>query len=149
MMLVMDKKELKDKILSFLENHKKAVVAIVGKDNEPSTSLMLYTVDEDLNVYLGTRKAFGKYKALKINPKLALTVIQEKLDPLRAVDIYGNVEFIPDKDVKERLEWFESKNNSKYYIKGAEDFVMFRVKPYRVKYLDATSGELIIEDLEF
>ena len=145
----MDQAELKQKVVDFLNVHRKAVVAIVGEGGVPSTSLMLYVIDEHLNVYFGTRKSFGKYKALLNDPNVSLTVVEETLDPLRAVEIRGVVEFIPEDKTGETLKFFESKNKSKYYVKGAEDFVMFKVVPNFVRYLDATSGELVLDHINF
>ena len=105
----MEKEEIKKEVLNFLNNHRKAIVAIVGGDGKPTTSLMLYVIDDDLNVFFGTRKSFGKYSALNNNPNVSLTVIQEKLDPLQAVDVRGRVEFVPEEDTEKTLSFFESK----------------------------------------
>lgn len=143
----MTEKEIGEKVKSFLNSHRKAVLSTVGDDEHPTTSLMLYVIDEDLNVYFGTRKAFGKYAVIKRHPYVSLTVIEEKLDPLKAVEIRGKVEFVPEDKTAETLNFFESKNPSKYYVKGAPDFVMFKIKPSFVRWLDASSGELILEHM--
>ena len=59
----------------------------------------------------------------------------------------GKVEFIPEDKTAEMLGFFESKNPSKYYVKGAPDFVMFKVTPSFVRFLDASSGELVLEHM--
>jgi hypothetical protein len=49
-----------------------------------------------------------------------------------------------------KAEWFahfKAKNPSKYYVEGAPDFVMFRVRPTQIRWLDAVSGELSITNL--
>ncbi|MEK7152302.1 MAG: pyridoxamine 5'-phosphate oxidase family protein [Patescibacteria group bacterium] len=143
----MSEKELSGIIKDFLNGHRKAVLSTVGDDEHPTTSLMLYAIDDDLNVYFGTRKTFGKYSVIKRHPYVSLTVVEEKLDPLKAIEIRGKVEFIPEDKTAEMLGFFESKNPSKYYVKGAPDFVMFKVTPSFVRFLDASSGELVLEHM--
>ena len=145
----MEQSEIKKTVLEFLNSHRKAVLATDGEDDHPTTSLMLYAVDDDLNIYFGTRKAFGKFKTFTRHPFASLTVVEEKLDPLKAVEIRGRIEFVPEERTAETLQWFESKNPSKYYVKGADDFVMFKVVPAFCKWMDASSGELVMEHLEF
>lgn len=135
-------------VKDFLESHRKAVISVVDEKGHPRTSLMLYVVDDNLNMYFGTRKCFGKYERLKNHPYVSLSVIEEKLDPLKAVDVYGPIEFISDEKIKDTLAFFESKNPSKYYVKGAPDFVMFKVIPDGIRWHDAESGELEITGLE-
>ena len=83
----MSEKELSGIIKDFLNGHRKAVLSTVGDDEHPTTSLMLYAIDDDLNVYFGTRKTFGKYSVIKRHPYVSLTVVEEKLDPLKAIEI--------------------------------------------------------------
>lgn len=143
----MDQKSLRKTVIDFLNGHRKAVFGIVGEGGEPTTSLMLYAIDDDLNVYFGTRKAFGKFKALAVHPSVSLTVIEEAADPLRAVEIRGVAALVPEEKTAETLAFLESKNPSKYYVKDAEDFVMFKVVPSFVRWLDATSGELALDHI--
>ena len=84
----MSEKELSGIIKDFLNGHRKAVLSTVGDDEHPTTSLMLYAIDDDLNVYFGTRKTFGKYSVIKRHPYVSLTVVEEKLDPLKAIEIW-------------------------------------------------------------
>jgi len=144
----MEQSQLKDAIKTFLNEHRKAVVGIVGEQSIPTTSLMLYVIDDDFNAYFGTRKAFGKYKALTAHPHISLTVVQEKIDPLQAVEIRGTIEFIPEEETEKTLEFFESKNPAEYYVKGAEDFVMCKVTPDFIRWMDATSGDLVLDHVE-
>lgn len=144
----MDKTQLKAVVTDFLNNHRKAVFSILDEEGLPTTSLMLYVVDDELNVYFGTRKAFSKYDQLLARPVVSLSVIEEKLDPLKVVDIRGDVELVPLVDMVKVHTFFKSKNPSKYYVEGAEDFVMFKLKPHFMRWLDAESGELSIVDLK-
>lgn len=139
--------EFKATVLSFLNRHHKMVLASIEADGSPNTSLLLFAVDDDLNVYFGTRKAFGKYAALKKEGRVALSVIQEDVDPLKSVDMDGVAEEIGEGNLKATLEWFTQKNTSKYYVKDAPDFTMFKITPSSIRWLDATSGELQMHDL--
>lgn len=134
--------------LEFLNGHRKMVLTVLDQHKHPNSSLLLYAVDDDFTFYFGTRKAFGKYKALVADPHVAIAVVQESIDPLQVVDVQGIAEEIPSEETHATLALFESRNPSKYYVKDAEDFVMFRVKPSGVRWLDATSGELHIYDLQ-
>jgi len=139
--------EIREKALAFLNAHRKMVLSILDKEKHPNSSLLLYAVDDDFNVYFGTRKCFGKYAALSADPHVSLAVVEESIDPLKVLDMQGRVEEISSAETSERLEFFESKNPSKYYVKDADDFVMFKVVPTHARWLDATSGELKMYDI--
>ena len=143
-----EKTQLKKEALGFLNAHRKMVLTVLDKEGRPNSSLMLYVVDDSFNIYFGTCEAFGKYKALHADPHVSVAVVQESLDPLQVVDIQGVAEQIPAEKTAETLEWFTGKNPVKYYVKDREDFVMFKIVPTGVRWLDATSGELQIHDLE-
>lgn len=140
--------ELKKEALQFLNNHRKMVLTVLDQNKHPNSSLMLYAVDDDFNVYFGTCECFGKYKALEADPHVSVAVVQENIDPLQVVDMQGRAELLPKEKTQETLEWFTEKNPAKYYVKDKEDFVMFKIVPSGVRWLDATSGELQINDLE-
>ena len=108
---------------------------------------MLYVIDDELNVFFGTRKAFSKYQHIIDNPVVSLSVIEEVLDPLKVVDIRGDVEELSPEDKENVHAFFKTKNPSKYYVEGAEDFTMFKLKPHFMRWLDASSGQLSIIDL--
>jgi uncharacterized protein YhbP (UPF0306 family) len=142
-----ERTELRAKVISFLNGHRKAVFAILDEGGLPTTSLMLYTIDNALNIYFGTRTAFKKYEHMKAHPVVALSVIEESIDPLKVVDVRGSVAELSSEEKEDAYAHFKSKNSSKYYVEAAEDYVMFRLTPNFVRWLDATSGELTIVDL--
>lgn len=143
----MEQAQLRQTIVAFLNNHRKAVFAILDENNLPTTSLMLYVIDDELNVFFGTRKAFTKYQHILDHKIVSLSVIEEVVDPLKVVDIRGEVELLNPHDQENVHAWFKTKNPAKYYVEGAEDFVMFKLTPHFVRWLDAVSGELSIVDL--
>jgi general stress protein 26 len=144
----MKQTELRQTIISFLNNHRKAVFSILDQNGLPTTSLMLYVIDDEMNVFFGTRKAFSKYQHLQNNPVVSLSVIEEVIDPLKVVDLRGDVTELSVDDCNNVHAWFKSKNDSRYYVEGAEDFTMFKLVPHFVRWLDAESGELSIVDLK-
>jgi uncharacterized pyridoxamine 5'-phosphate oxidase family protein len=139
---------LRTVVRQFLDEHRKAVFATIDDKGEPRTSLMLYAIDDDLSVYFGTRRSFKKYPELLAHPKVSLSVIEEKLDPLRVVDIQGTAAEVPVAETEKTLHFFKGKNMSRYYVESADDFVMFKITPTVVRWLDATSGELSIQYLD-
>lgn len=144
----MDTQNLKEAVREFLNTHRKAVFATVDDRAQPHTSFMLYAIDDDFNVYFGTRKSYKKYEQIRSNPSVSLSVIEEGLDPLRVVDLRGKAEIIPENEQEKWFDFLKTKNPSKYYVEGADDFVMLRVKPTLVRVLDARSGELTITNLD-
>lgn len=143
----MEQAQLRQTIIAFLNNHRKAVFSILDDDALPTTSLMLYVIDDELNVFFGTRKAFTKYRHTLAHPVVSLSIIEEAVDPLKVVDIRGDVVQLSPADQDNVHTWFKTKNPAKYYVEGAEDFVMFKLTPHFVRWLDAESGELSIVDL--
>ena len=133
---------LKNEALDFLQSHKKMILTILDESGAPNSSLMLYAHDVDFNMYFGTCMCFGKYNALKKDGRVSMAIAQENIDPLQVV------EEISSEKTDETLAWFTEHNTAKYYVKDAEDFVMFKITPKKVRWLDATSGELQINDLE-
>lgn len=144
----MEQQELRQTIINFLNSHRKAVFSILDEKGLPTTSLMLYVVDDEMNIYFGTRRKFSKYEHIKERPVISLSVIQEVLDPLRVVDIRGDAVELSTEEQAEAYAYFKEKNPAKYYVEGADDFVMFKIKPHFVRWLDAESGELQIVDLD-
>jgi general stress protein 26 len=138
---------LRRTIVDFLNAHRKAVFAVLDKEGLPTTSLMLYAIDDTLAVYFGTRRAFSKYNDLKLHPVVSLSVIEEAIDPLTVVDVRGTVAEVDSASLHDVHAFFKSKNSSKYYVEGAPDFTMFKLTPHFVRYLDARSGELTMQDL--
>ncbi len=140
----MEQAELRQTIVDFMNGHRKAVFSVLDDEGNPTTSLMLYVIDDELNLYFGTRKAFHKYPNLVKTKIASLTVINGVVDPLRSVDMRGDVEELTPEEQAEIYKFFKSKNPAKYYVEGAEDFVMFKLTPHFVRYLDAEDGELSI-----
>ncbi len=143
----MDSNEKLAHAKEFLNKHHKAIFTVLDGEGAPSSSLMHYVIDDEYNVFIGTKKGFGKYNAMKHDPRVALAIPEESIDPLIVVDLQGKAIEIPPEDTEKYYDFFKSKNDKKHYVQGAEDFVMFRIVPTSLRYMDATSGELVITDL--
>lgn len=143
-----DKSAYKKKVIDFLNDHRKAVFSILDDKGLPTTTLMLYAIDDDMNVYFGTRKCYGKYGNIQKSPVVSFSVIEERTDPLRVVDVRGDVEEIPEHELEKAHTFFKSKNPSRFYVDEKDDFVMFKMKPHFVRWLDAETGELETIDLD-
>lgn len=131
---------------NFLANHKKMILTVLDREKHPNSSLVLYVAD-DFTIYFGTRKSYGKYAALTANPNVAVAVVQESIDPLQVLDIQGIAEEVPGTETQKTVEWFTEKNSSKFFIKDAEDLVMFKIKPLCIRWLNATSGDFQVCDI--
>lgn len=140
--------ELREIVKDFLNQHRKGIFGILDADGLPATSLMLYAIDDDFNMYFGTRKAFAKYANIVKTPVVSVSVADGIVDPLKVVDLRGDVTEVPAEELEETHDFFKSKNPAKYYVEGAEDFVMFKMKPHFMRWLDAESGELKIINLD-
>ena len=136
-----------DEARAFLNNHYKAIFTVLDKEGAPSSSLMHYAVDDDLNIYIGTKRGFGKYLAMKKDPRVSFAIPEESADPLRVLDMQGQAEEVPEGETEELYKFFKSKNDKKHYVQGAEDFVMFKITPISLRFMDASSGDLQITDL--
>ena len=142
-----DIRKLRADALEFLETHRKMSLATLDKEGHPSVSMVLYAVDEQFNIFFGTRKVFGKYHALIADAHTSLTIVEGKVDPLKVVEIHGMAEAIPSERMSELLAWFTKKNPSPFYIKDEEDLVMFKIVPSNIKWIDASSGVLMPHDI--
>ena len=134
-------------VREFLNNHRKAIFAINDDAGLPTTSLMLYAIDDEFNVYFGTRRGFGKYQHILKNPTISLSVMEEQIDPLKVTDIRGKAEELSKEEGDVAHSFFKTKNQSKYYVEGADDYVMFKIVPSLIRFADASSGELKIVNL--
>ncbi len=143
----MDETKLRQETVDFLNAHRKAVFATIGSDNKPTTLLMLYAIDDNFNVYFGTKLSPEKRELFTKNPFISISVVQESVDPLKTVEIRGEMEIVSLDKTKETLEFFELKNPSKLFVKDAPDFAFIKIKPSSVRLLDATSGKLVVGNI--
>lgn len=70
----MFKKRTKKEVLSFLRSHPIMSIAVIGKNKKPISSIVLFTVDNDLTFYFATGSKSYKAKALIANPEISFSV---------------------------------------------------------------------------
>jgi len=63
------------------------------------------------------------------------------------VDGRGEAREIDPKVTPLAHDFFKSRNTTKWYVEGADDFAMFEIIPTSIRWLDATSGELKVTDI--
>jgi|CXWL01.1.fsa_nt_gi nitroimidazol reductase NimA-like FMN-containing flavoprotein (pyridoxamine 5'-phosphate oxidase superfamily) len=141
-------KTARDEVQEFLEKHVKMVLSINEGGGPPNSSLMHYAADRSLYVHFGTKRSFGKYKALTKDPNVSFVVVEESLDPLRVVSGRGIACELSGGEAEIALLLFKTENHSKWYMEHAVDLVLFKIKPTSLRWLDATSGELKTIDLD-
>jgi len=99
-------------VQEFLERHVKMVLAVNDPDAQgyPNASIMHYAVGDDLHMYFGTRRSFGKYAALKSDPKVAYIVMEEGGDPKRVVDGRGIARELDAQETQFAHDYFKRTN---------------------------------------
>lgn len=124
---------------------------VLGVNDEkgkcPNLSLMHYAIDSDLNIYFGTRKSFGKYQLLKKSPNVSFVVVEEGIDPLRVADMHGVAHELDGGEARLAYSLFKTENQAKWYVEGTDDFVMFRITPTSIRWLDGSSGALVMTEV--
>ena len=98
-------------------------------------------------MYFGTKREFGKYEALRKDPKVSFIVMAEGIDPLCVVDGRGLARELSPQEAQFAYEYFKRNNLSKWYVEGSQDFAMFTIEPVAIRWLDGTSGQLKVVQL--
>lgn len=148
----MDNNELKQEILTFLKRNFIMSIA-VSADDKPSSSILLYYVDDELNFYFATHSDSFKTIKIRKNPVISLSV-WEHHEMLVQAD--GDVTEITD--LKEKLATIDrlAESTSKgedfwpplFRIKG-EDYVVFKIKPFWLRKLDLVNDTMTQIDSPF
>ena len=124
------------------------VLSINEIESAPNASLMHYAADKSNYIHFGTKRSYQKYTALKKDPRVSFVIVEESIDPLRVVSGRGVARELEGSEAEFALMLFKSENHSKWYMEQASDLVMFQIKPTSIRWLDATSGELKVLDIE-
>jgi general stress protein 26 len=145
--LAPDQAALRKAVQAFLGAQPKGVFGVVDEKGQPTTSLMLYAVDDELRVYFGTKRSSAKYAHIIAHPVVSLTVLDGTPDPLRVADLRGTAAEVPTESLAEAFTLFKARNTAKYYVEGADDFTMFKLTPDFMRFLDATSGQVQVQNV--
>ncbi len=127
-------------------------IATVSGD-QPGVSVMLYTVDDDMNFYFGTHKDSFKIKNLLANPKVSAVVWE-----FGKIQVQINGSASPVEDSSEQAEAMEkladsATMNSDFWpplfrIKGG-DYILMKIKPNWMRVLDLTNNTIRQEESPF
>ncbi len=142
----------KSEILTFLRKNF-IMSAAVSADDAPSSTILLYYVDDDLNFYFATHTDSYKTRKLQKNPKISLSIWQHK-EMLIQVD--GNAEEVKESSRKLEIvdHLAESANKGEdfwpplFRIAG-EDYIVFKITPTWIRKLDLTRDTMTQEDSPF
>ncbi len=149
----MNEKYTKEDVLKFLQSNYLMNIATVGNDKKPSSSIMLYTIDDNFNIYMATHA--DSYKAKKIieNNFIGISVWEENK---MLVQIDAEVEILKDEQlIIENLELLAksaTKNKafwpSLFRVEGKE-YIVFKVVPYWIRALDLERNTITQETSPF
>lgn len=132
----------KQQILEFLRKYPIMNIAVVG-ENKPISSVLLFAIDDDFNIYFGTHEDTFKAQALLKNPKISLSVWQHDIMMVQADGVATQV---TDKKVIEETidKIINSTDNLDGFwppvvrIKNHSSYVVFCIK---LNWLKATDLE--------
>lgn len=142
----------KEEVRDFLNSQYLMQIATVNGD-QPGVSVMLYTIDDDLNFYFGTHKGSFKIKNLAENPKVSLVVW--KFGEIQ-IQANGEAEPVEDPDEQEKIlnQLADSATKDEEFwpplfrIKG-DDYIIMKIKPNWMRVLDLTNNTVRQEDDPF
>lgn len=130
--------DLKEKILAVLRQRRVASLATVTPDGAPWVRYVVPQVDDDLTLLVPTHARSRKVAHLRANPEVHLTTGVSNMETARHyVQVQGTAEVLDDADAKEAA-W---RPHLASYFKGADDpdYVLLRIRPYRIEYVSADS----------
>ncbi len=130
--------EAEEKILNFIRHHNLCVVATVNSEQKPDIALMEFLIDQNLEIIVGTKKEYQKYKNLKNNPHTAIEIgFYEDI----TIQYQGIAKEIPTTN----LESFQKNNvatrlKENKYLGIENDLVYFKITPTYIRYTDVSQG---------
>jgi PPOX class probable F420-dependent enzyme len=119
---------LTDKYLQLLRDKNFAVVATVGEDGSPQTSVVWIDTDGE-NVVFNTTTSRAKCRNLRKNPRVSVTV-WVKDDPYRYLEVEGTAE-LDENGAGEHINGLSLKYEGRDFHTPANR-VIVRVRPERV-----------------
>lgn len=140
-----DQTKLKQEVLEFLKRNFVMNIA-VSIDNKPSSSVLLYYVDDNFNFFFTTHADSFKAKILKSNPKISMSIWEHNQ---MLVQADGEVTEITEEEQKLKVidKLAESASMKKDFwppllrIRG-ENYVVFKIIPNWLRKLDLTNNSI-------
>jgi nitroimidazol reductase NimA-like FMN-containing flavoprotein (pyridoxamine 5'-phosphate oxidase superfamily) len=148
----MEQDALKHEMLTFLKDNFIMSIAVCN-ENKPSSSVLIYYVDEELNFYFTTHSDSHKAKMLKANPRISLSVWEDRNMLIQAD---GYVDVVTNQDDRNIImdNLAESIEKGKDFWPpllrmGNNNYIVFKIKPYWVRKLDLNVETMTQEESPF
>lgn len=148
----MEQNKLKSDVLAFLRQNFIMSVA-VSEGDKPSSSILLYYVDDDLNFHFATHKDSHKARKLIKNPNISLSVwkhgemlVQVDGRATEIIDLQDKlaiVDFLAEATIKGDNFW-----PPLLRIKG-DNYAVFKIKPTWMRKLDLVQDTISQVDSPF
>lgn len=147
-----DIQDVKARAIQFAKEHPMGVLSTVSANGKPWGSAIYYVTDEELNCFFVTRAETAKYKNIKGNPRVALTVADSATQA--TLQISGTISHVPAKDIIEvvfkKLAAVKPKNDANWLppvIKVHKgDWMVLQLTPVKVQYADFKEMKSDIHD---
>jgi general stress protein 26 len=125
--------DLKGKILEKMKEPTLASFATIAEDGKPWTRYVVVKADEQLNIWFATFKNSRKTLQVIKNPEVHLTLgISDPQTAVSWLQVQGRAALLEDAETKHAV-WYDILNS---IFSGPDDpnFVVCKVKPYRIEY---------------
>lgn len=139
--------------LEFLNDQFIAEIATATNDGKPSASVILFVVDDDLNLYFATHRDSFKAKNLLDNARVSYAVWEHgtylvqadgEAIPLTETDKHTHIlDQLADAATKDKDFWPPI-----FRISG-DDYIIFKVRPTWMRMLDLSRSSVRQEDEPF
>ncbi|MFH1721776.1 MAG: pyridoxamine 5'-phosphate oxidase family protein [Candidatus Altiarchaeota archaeon] len=137
----MEKKELEEKIVSYMKEHKVCHLA-TGHYESPAAHTLHY-FNKGLDIYFTTADKTEKMKHINANPHVGLTIDEPADDwnKIKGIQLKGKAEIVSQKIRPVVKEAFEKKFPFIKELGGVPDHHVFvKVSPEKIYFLDYSRG---------
>lgn len=135
----MDIGNQKQEVLNFLRSQFIMSIA-VAEDNKPSSSILLYYVDDEFNFFFATHRSSFKAQKLLKNPHISLSVWEHKNMMVQADGVASEIVNEQDKlAIIDKLAESSMKGQDFWpplLRIGGQDYIVFKIKPNWLRKLD-------------
>ena len=135
----MDIGNQKQEVLDFLRSQFIMSIA-VAEDNKPSSSILLYYVDDEFNFFFATHRSSHKAQKLLKNPQISLSVWEHKNMMVQADGVASEIVNEQDKlAIIDKLAESSMKGQDFWpplLRIGGQDYIVFKIKLNWLRKLD-------------